>query len=414
MPTSQVVIYVYSTYDLQTGTGNWAAILRFEKQEKELKGHAVEVSAARLELLAVVNVLHKLTKPFHVIFHTESEYVHTGVTKHLSEWSAKDWQVEVDDIDLWRELDKKINAIAQIEWQWGSIPAGESIKEHLECLIASTSEITTGNGKSIRKTKGRASSSSEEVPPDPQPTPDVETIAAQTDVAEARQQLRALRAEIEQTTFRLQEVRDKRIAQNQVIQTLEIHLDELTSTIDQLKQEKLGLSDQVAQLSIQHQQLQEQIEIETAKRQRTKQINRQADSLKQEVDHLTMEKQIIQKQKDDLYVLVGALRNQREEAERNLKENDAQNKKLNENIKLLDDEFSRQKQTLATLYSQIEAAQQRHTELIAEQQQLQLSVAELKTKQAELPPISQRSVTTRKNDSLDNLYQILKNSKPSG
>ena len=108
MQTSQVIVYTSNTYDLGSRSGTWEAILRFDKQDKKLGGRVMEVSASRLELLTVINVLRKLPHNIHIIFHTHSGYIYTGVTQQLDKWESKDWQVDdVDDLDLWQELSKK-------------------------------------------------------------------------------------------------------------------------------------------------------------------------------------------------------------------------------------------------------------------------------------------------------------------
>jgi ribonuclease HI len=63
MQTSQVIVYTSSAYDQGSHSGTWGAILKFDKQDKKLSGRVTEVSAGRLELLTVINVLRKLVLP---------------------------------------------------------------------------------------------------------------------------------------------------------------------------------------------------------------------------------------------------------------------------------------------------------------------------------------------------------------
>ena len=96
-------------------TGNWRFVLTsMDGSEKlEVMDQEPEVSADRMDLLAVVRGLEALDQPSRVTLVTQSGYVTRGFRHGLGVWRENNWQWErfgnmmpVRNGDLWRRVDR--------------------------------------------------------------------------------------------------------------------------------------------------------------------------------------------------------------------------------------------------------------------------------------------------------------------
>ena len=137
---SEVLVYTDGACDPNPGRGGWAAILRSGSHEKQLKGAAAHTTNNRMELQAVIAALEVLREPCHVELHTDSEYVHRGVTRYLAQWKARGWVTsnkrDVANRDLWERLDRALQR-HQINWQWVRGHAGDPLNERVDRLAVS-------------------------------------------------------------------------------------------------------------------------------------------------------------------------------------------------------------------------------------------------------------------------------------
>ena len=119
------------------GPGGWGALLRFDRQEKELSGPDPDTTNNRMELTAAVEALNALTRPCRVDFYTDSKYLKSGITEWIVGWKARGWKTSnkkaVKNQDLWRALDKAIKP-HQIEWHWVRGHAGHRENERVDRL----------------------------------------------------------------------------------------------------------------------------------------------------------------------------------------------------------------------------------------------------------------------------------------
>ncbi|MFH1158379.1 MAG: ribonuclease HI [Pseudomonadota bacterium] len=104
------------------GPGGWGVVLRYGRNEKDLKGGvASSTTNNRMELQAVIEGLSCLKGRCHVTIHTDSKYVMDGVTKYLTGWKVRGWKTsdrkDVKNIDLWQKLDE-ILPRHQTDWVW--------------------------------------------------------------------------------------------------------------------------------------------------------------------------------------------------------------------------------------------------------------------------------------------------------
>ncbi len=105
----KVDIYTDGACSGNPGKGGWAAILVYNKREKELCGSAAETTNNRMELTAVINALEALKEPCEVTLTTDSRYVCDSVTKGwVYSWKKNGWKKgdkkPALNVDLWEQL----------------------------------------------------------------------------------------------------------------------------------------------------------------------------------------------------------------------------------------------------------------------------------------------------------------------
>ena len=119
------------------GPGGWAAILRYGDVEKELSGGEAATTNNRMEMTAAIAALEALKRPCRVRLHTDSRYLHDGITQWLRSWKARNWRTAdkkpVKNVDLWRRLDAAAGPHG-IEWIWVRGHAGHPENERVDAL----------------------------------------------------------------------------------------------------------------------------------------------------------------------------------------------------------------------------------------------------------------------------------------
>lgn len=98
------------------GPGGWAALLRWQGQEKTLSGGCLDTTNNRMELLATIHAIESLKRPMRIVLSTDSSYVQKGMTQWLPSWKLRRWN-KVKNPDLWKRL---VTACEQhtIKWLW--------------------------------------------------------------------------------------------------------------------------------------------------------------------------------------------------------------------------------------------------------------------------------------------------------
>lgn len=116
-----VHIYTDGACSKNPGPGGWAALLRFEKQEKTVSGFEPQTTNNRMELMAALMALKALKKPCQVILSTDSQYVQKGITQWIWGWKKRNWILkngtQVQNRDLWEALLAE-TLPHDIDWQW--------------------------------------------------------------------------------------------------------------------------------------------------------------------------------------------------------------------------------------------------------------------------------------------------------
>ena len=119
---SEVVdIYADGACKGNPGPGGWGVWLKWGDHEKELFGGEPETTNNRMELTAVIEALASLKRRCRVRLHTDSQYVHSGISTWIHDWKKRGWRTAdkkpVKNVDLWMKLDELVHK-HDVEWVW--------------------------------------------------------------------------------------------------------------------------------------------------------------------------------------------------------------------------------------------------------------------------------------------------------
>ena len=138
-----VVIHTDRSCLSNPGPGGWAAILRWQDNERELSGSEPNTTNNRMELMAAIMGLNAVTRPMAVDLHTDSRYVMNGVQDWMPRWKANGWKTAskkpVANQDLWQRLDSAV-ARHTVHWHWVKGHAGNPLNERCDILARSAAE----------------------------------------------------------------------------------------------------------------------------------------------------------------------------------------------------------------------------------------------------------------------------------
>lgn len=121
------------------GPGGWGALLRFNGNEKEIKGAEWETTNNRMELTAAIRAIESLNanRRWNVCLTTDSVYVKNGITEWMSGWKRRNWKTAgkkpVKNVDLWQQLDRA-SALHDIEWRWIKGHSGHEENDRADAL----------------------------------------------------------------------------------------------------------------------------------------------------------------------------------------------------------------------------------------------------------------------------------------
>lgn len=119
------------------GPGGWGVLLQHDGVEKELSGFEPETTNNRMELMAAIAALEQLKRSVRAIVHTDSRYVHDGITLWLPRWKARGWKTAdkkpVKNVDLWLRLETALQR-HQVTWRWIRGHSGHAENERADAL----------------------------------------------------------------------------------------------------------------------------------------------------------------------------------------------------------------------------------------------------------------------------------------
>ncbi|HEV2162888.1 MAG TPA: ribonuclease HI [Stellaceae bacterium] len=125
------------------GPGGWGVLLRYDGVEKELSGFEPETTNNRMEMMAVIAALEQLNRGVRAVVHTDSRYVHDGITLWLPRWKTRGWKTAdkkpVKNADLWLRLETALQR-HQVTWRWIRGHSGHPENERADALARA--EIT--------------------------------------------------------------------------------------------------------------------------------------------------------------------------------------------------------------------------------------------------------------------------------
>lgn len=102
------------------GRGGWAFCCLDPILEKS--GFEHYTTNNRMELVAVIRAFDEIKEDKQYILYTDSQYVYKGITEWRHSWKKKDWKnskkKEIENIDLWKELDVLVETHINVEYQW--------------------------------------------------------------------------------------------------------------------------------------------------------------------------------------------------------------------------------------------------------------------------------------------------------
>lgn len=120
------------------GPGGWACVLTYGKERKEFSGGYRLTTNNRMELMAVIEALNRLTRPCKVVLHSDSQYFLHALTKGwLKNWKKNGWKTAakkpVKNQDLWMSLDPLL-AKHDIKYCWVKGHSGDPENERCDVL----------------------------------------------------------------------------------------------------------------------------------------------------------------------------------------------------------------------------------------------------------------------------------------
>jgi len=135
---SEVVnVYTDGACKGNPGPGCWCVWLESGDHEKELFGGEPETTNNRMELTAVIEALASLKRRCRVRLHTDSQYVHSGISTWIHDWKKRGWRTAdkkpVKNVDLWMKLDELVHK-HDVEWVWVRGHDGNPGNEHADEL----------------------------------------------------------------------------------------------------------------------------------------------------------------------------------------------------------------------------------------------------------------------------------------
>lgn len=119
------------------GPGGWGAILRFNGNEKELKGGEEHTTNNRMELFAVIQALTALKRSCRVDIYSDSQYMRDGITKWIHGWKRNGWKTAdkkpVKNAELWQKLEEE-KGRHDVTFHWVKGHAGDEMNERADQL----------------------------------------------------------------------------------------------------------------------------------------------------------------------------------------------------------------------------------------------------------------------------------------
>ena len=101
-----ITCYTDGSCDNKTGIGGFGVVLRAGQHKRDYyEGQYVETTSARMELMAVIKAIELCTKGWHIVIHTDNQYVQKSIEiGWLDNWIRKGILDDKANPDLWRKF----------------------------------------------------------------------------------------------------------------------------------------------------------------------------------------------------------------------------------------------------------------------------------------------------------------------
>jgi len=117
----KVLIFTDGACRGNPGPGGWGALLRYNQNEKTLRGAEQHTTNNQMELTAAIKALEALQQPCDIELTTDSEYLRRGITEWIHKWKKNNWKTAdkkpVKNQTLWQTLDT-LTQQHDIVWHW--------------------------------------------------------------------------------------------------------------------------------------------------------------------------------------------------------------------------------------------------------------------------------------------------------
>lgn len=119
------------------GPGGWAALLRYNRTEREVAGGEAHTTNNRMELMAAIMALEALREDCVIALYTDSQYVRQGITEWMPGWVRRHWKTAGGDPVKNRDLWERLHAATlrhRIDWHWVKGHSGDPDNERVDTL----------------------------------------------------------------------------------------------------------------------------------------------------------------------------------------------------------------------------------------------------------------------------------------
>ena len=138
-----IKIYTDGSCLSNPGNGGWAAIIDNDGNILRISGSEKDTTNNKMELMAPIRALQKISSNEQVEIYTDSKYVKLGITEWVHKWIKNSWLTSkkepVKNKELWIEL-YNLTKSFKIKWIWVKAHAGNPLNEEVDLLAKKAAE----------------------------------------------------------------------------------------------------------------------------------------------------------------------------------------------------------------------------------------------------------------------------------
>ena len=138
-----IKIYTDGSCLSNPGNGGWAAIINDNNNVTKISGSEKNTTNNKMELMAPIRALQKISSNEQVEIYTDSKYVKLGITEWVHKWIKNSWLTSkkepVKNKDLWIQL-YDLTSSLKISWIWVKAHAGNTLNEEVDLLAKKAAE----------------------------------------------------------------------------------------------------------------------------------------------------------------------------------------------------------------------------------------------------------------------------------